>query len=99
MPLLTVENRDHSERLALEQYLSDGGTLLGDACCGRKEFMDAFMVEMRKLFPKRPLDRLEMKRTGSSGSCVGPAVTSTAKAKTAARRPSALENMIGLQAA
>jgi hypothetical protein len=48
------------ERVALEQYLLDGGTLLGDACCGRKEFMDAFRIEMRKLFPKRPLDRMEM---------------------------------------
>ncbi|MBI1918466.1 MAG: DUF4159 domain-containing protein [Planctomycetes bacterium] len=48
------------ERTALIQYLLDGGTLLGDACCGRTGFTDAFRAEVRKMFPQRPLDLLEM---------------------------------------
>jgi hypothetical protein len=51
---------DKDQRDALRQYLLDGGTLLGDACCGRPAFAKSFTAEMKKLFPQRPLDRLEM---------------------------------------
>jgi hypothetical protein len=47
------------ERGALAQYLLDGGTIIGDACCGRAEFAGAFLAEMKKMFPRRPLDRIE----------------------------------------
>jgi hypothetical protein len=47
------------ERAALVQYLLDGGTLLGDACCGRPEFVQSFTAEVKKLFPRRAFDRLE----------------------------------------
>jgi Domain of unknown function (DUF4159) len=49
-----------AERAAVKQYLHDGGSLIADACCGRKEFSAAFRVEMKKMFPKRPMDRLEL---------------------------------------
>ena len=48
------------QREALRQYLVDGGTLIGDACCGREEFSQSFRTEVRKLFPDRTLDRLEV---------------------------------------
>jgi hypothetical protein len=47
------------QRKALVQYILDGGTLIGDACCGRKEFADSFLAETRAMFPQRALDRLE----------------------------------------
>jgi hypothetical protein len=51
----TADQRD-----ALRQYMVDGGTLIGDACCGRDEFTKSFRSEMRELFPDRTLDRLEL---------------------------------------
>jgi hypothetical protein len=48
------------ERLALVEYLHDGGSILADACCGRMEFAGAFRTELKKLFPRRSLDRLEL---------------------------------------
>jgi hypothetical protein len=48
------------QRAALAQYLLDGGTLIGDACCGRAEFAKSFRAELKALFPRRPLDRLEL---------------------------------------
>ncbi len=48
------------ERTALTQYLHDGGTLLADSCCGREEFAGSFRAEMKKMFPDRPMDRLEL---------------------------------------
>jgi hypothetical protein len=48
------------QRAALVSYLLDGGTIVGDACCGRAEFRKSFVAEMKQLFPKRPLDRLEL---------------------------------------
>lgn len=47
------------QRKAMIQYLLDGGTLLGDACCGRKEFADSFRAEVKRLFPQRAFDLLE----------------------------------------
>lgn len=48
------------QREALKQYLADGGTLIGDACCGRDEFARSFRTEVRAMFPDRTLDRLEL---------------------------------------
>src|SRR5262249_31309922 len=48
------------ERAALAQYLLDGGSVLADACCGRVEFAKSFRAEMKRMFPRRPLDRLEV---------------------------------------
>jgi hypothetical protein len=47
------------EQAALVQYLHDGGTLLGDACCGRSEFAGSFRDEIKKMFPDRAFERLE----------------------------------------
>lgn len=47
------------QRAALTQYLLDGGTLLGDACCGRTEFANSFRTEVKTMFPNRALDILE----------------------------------------
>jgi hypothetical protein len=47
------------QREAVQQYVLDGGTLLGDACCGRPEFAASFRAEVRKMFPDRALDDLE----------------------------------------
>jgi hypothetical protein len=48
------------DRSALKQYLADGGTLLGDACCGRDEFADSFRREVRQMFPDRSFELLEV---------------------------------------
>jgi hypothetical protein len=47
------------QRAAVRQYVLDGGTLLGDACCGRVEFTESFRAEVKKLFPQRAFDILE----------------------------------------
>ena len=39
----------------LAWYLRDGGTLIGDACCGANEFSVAFVRNVRAIFPDRPL--------------------------------------------
>jgi hypothetical protein len=49
-----------TQRAALRQYVLDGGTFLGDACCGRPEFADSFRREVRKIFPDRSFDLLEV---------------------------------------
>ncbi len=45
-------------RGALARYVLDGGTILGDACCGWKDFDASFREEMALVFPQRPLRRL-----------------------------------------
>jgi hypothetical protein len=47
------------QREAVRQYVLDGGTLLGDACCGRPEFASSFRAEAKRMFPDRALDLLE----------------------------------------
>jgi hypothetical protein len=42
----------------LRQYVTDGGTILGDACCGRPTFDAAFRELARRIFPKRPMEPL-----------------------------------------
>ena len=49
-----------AERAAIRQYVLDGGTLLGDACCGREEFAVSFRQEVRAMFPDRAFDLLEV---------------------------------------
>jgi hypothetical protein len=49
-----------AERVAIRQYVLDGGTFLGDACCGRPEFADSFRKEVRAMFPDRSFDLLEV---------------------------------------
>ena len=46
---------DDTIRARLRAFLQDGGYLIGDACCGRKPFMEAFVREMKAIFPRRPL--------------------------------------------
>ncbi len=45
-------------RKKLRSYLAQGGTLVLDACCGRKEFVKSALKEMKRLFPDRPPYRL-----------------------------------------
>ena len=35
-------------------YLRDGGTLIGDACCGANAFAQAFARNVKQIFPERP---------------------------------------------
>ncbi len=46
-------------RRKLRWYLQDGGTLIGDACCGSKPFTESFIKEMHAIFPNRPLEPLD----------------------------------------
>ena len=39
----------------LRWYIKDGGTLIGDACCGADPFTKAFKALAQRLFPQRPL--------------------------------------------
>lgn len=45
-------------RAALAQYVLDGGLILGDACCGWKDFNEAFRREIEAIFPGRPMKKL-----------------------------------------
>lgn len=49
---------DDTIRRNLARYLLDGGMLIGDACCGWKDFDAAFREEMKAIFPDRPLVKL-----------------------------------------
>jgi len=65
IPMLYISGHDAfafnpDERAAVRQYVLDGGTLLGDACCGRQEFRESFLLEIRQMFPKRGFDMLEL---------------------------------------
>jgi len=40
----------------LRQFCMDGGTILGDACCGLDDFDKAFRAFAKKIFPNRPLE-------------------------------------------
>jgi hypothetical protein len=48
------------QREAIKLYLADGGTLIGDACCGRSEFAQSFRAEVRAMFPDRAFERLDL---------------------------------------
>ena len=45
-------------RRKLDRYVLDGGMILGDACCGWKDFADSFRKEMEIIFPGRPLRKM-----------------------------------------
>jgi hypothetical protein len=45
-------------RKRLARYVLDGGMILGDACCGWKDFADSFRREMAAIFPDRALRKL-----------------------------------------
>lgn len=64
IPILYVSGHEAfaftpDQRAAVRQYVLDGGTLLGDACCGRPEFLGSFRKEVLALFPDRSFDLLE----------------------------------------
>ena len=46
-------------RRKIRWFLQDGGSLIGDACCGAEEFAESFIKEMRAIFPDRPLEPLQ----------------------------------------
>jgi len=59
--LLAGHNRfQFDDRLhqRLARYELDGGMIIGDACCGWKDFDNAFRQEMEAIFPGRPLRKL-----------------------------------------
>lgn len=45
-------------RQGLHRYVADGGTIIGDACCGWADFADAFRREMEIIFPGRPFKKM-----------------------------------------
>ena len=59
-PLIYLTGHEHfelsaKEILQLRKYLENGGFLLGEACCGRKGFDQAFRQLMKKTLPGQPL--------------------------------------------
>jgi len=44
---------------SLARYVLDGGTIIGDACCGWKDFDKSFREQMNSFLPGRKLRRLE----------------------------------------
>jgi hypothetical protein len=46
------------ERKLLQQYVEQGGFVVAEACCGRKEFDRGFRELMKELFPDNPLQKL-----------------------------------------
>jgi len=45
-------------RARLARYVADGGMIIGDACCGWKDFAESFRAEMEAIFPSRPLRKM-----------------------------------------
>ncbi len=65
IPILYISGHElfqftEEQRAAIKQYVVDGGTLLGDACCGREEFSVSFRREVQAMFPDRMFDLLEV---------------------------------------
>jgi len=63
LPALLFAGHNHFElddevRARLNRYVLDGGTILGDACCGWNDFADSFRREMELIFPGRPLRKM-----------------------------------------
>jgi len=46
------------EQKKLYAFVRDGGFIIGDACCGNTTFAQAFVREVAKVFPARPLQQL-----------------------------------------
>ncbi len=60
--LLTGHNRFHIDddvMTSLARFVLDGGTILGDACCGWPDFDESFREHFEKFLPGRTLRRLE----------------------------------------
>ncbi|MCX5670303.1 MAG: DUF4159 domain-containing protein [Planctomycetota bacterium] len=60
LPILYFTGHDafslSDETLAkLRQFCNDGGTIVGDACCGSAKFDAAFREMVQRIFPKRPM--------------------------------------------
>ena len=49
---------DDAVRAQLARFVSDGGTIIADACCGWEDFDESFRQEMEAIFPQRPLRKL-----------------------------------------
>ena len=49
---------DEEIRAKLQRFVLDGGTIIGDACCGWSDFNESFRNEMELTFPQRPLRKL-----------------------------------------
>jgi hypothetical protein len=49
---------DDQTRANLARYVQDGGMIIADACCGWKDFAEAFREEMALVFPGRPLRKM-----------------------------------------
>jgi len=45
-------------RQNLARYVQDGGTIIGDACCGWTDFAESFRREMEVIFPQRPMRKM-----------------------------------------
>ena len=45
-------------RQKLARYVMDGGTIIGDACCGWNDFTESFRREIDLIFPGRPLRKM-----------------------------------------
>jgi hypothetical protein len=63
LPALLFSGHNHftlpdEVRAQLERYVLDGGTIIGDACCGWKDFNESFHEEMAAIFRDRPLYKL-----------------------------------------
>ncbi|MGM0488490.1 MAG: DUF4159 domain-containing protein [Planctomycetota bacterium] len=63
IPALLLTGHNHfaltdDVRAQLARYVLDGGTLIGDACCGWNDFNESFREEMNAIFPHRPLHAL-----------------------------------------
>ncbi|MCX7803558.1 MAG: DUF4159 domain-containing protein [Planctomycetota bacterium] len=49
---------DGNLRKKLYWFLQDGGCLIGEACCGKKEYLESFMREMNAIFPRKKMEIL-----------------------------------------
>jgi len=63
IPALLLTGHNHFSfaddvRAELARYVLDGGTIIGDACCGWNDFNESFREEMAAIFPHRPLHKL-----------------------------------------
>ena len=63
LPALLLAGHNHFElsddiRQRLARFVLDGGTIIGDACCGWNDFTESFRREIDLIFPGRPLRKM-----------------------------------------
>jgi hypothetical protein len=63
-PLLYMQGHDfpiwnEAQRTKVRTYIEQGGTLLVEACCSRKDFHEGFTEFVRQTFPQQPLHELD----------------------------------------